>query len=115
MTDNQFGLADLPQNRTRASRSQGLNPVELLDLPAAHRQLITWMMRQTVVSVDQIVQHFEQSPGDVQAMLDSLLAQGLVQLDDSEESTAYYRVKMGRRRGRSPAKSSSAAMWDKLG
>lgn len=84
----------------------GLNMAELVDLPASHRQLITWMMRKGRITLSEAVLYIKQSEIEVQAMLGTLIEQGFIQASNSGET--YYQLRLAPKR----RSSISEKLWE---
>ena len=95
---------DVPQHVTQRTMA------DVLALPDALRQLVTWMMRHDAVTLAEVAAHTGQETAAVHPMLDSLVAQGFVQLQDSA-GTPHYRLCLVARRPRQAATN----LWTTLG
>jgi hypothetical protein len=83
----------------------GLSTADILDLPDAHQQIITWMTREGitgrgVVSLTEVATHIGKSKAETRAMLKTLVEQGFVEQLEVE-GEAFYRPRLVVRGGRS--------------
>lgn len=67
----------------------GLNPADLLALPDAERQLLTWLLRRAPARLDEIAAQLGQSEADAQTCLEDLIARSLVQRGDDPAGPRY--------------------------
>jgi predicted transcriptional regulator len=77
----------------------GLRMTDLLTLPDAMRQIVTWMMRQGPVSPAEVAAHIGQDEETAHTTLEALVEQGFVGRTEVEGKTRY-RAQLAHRRGR---------------
>jgi predicted ArsR family transcriptional regulator len=83
---------------------------DVLTLPDPLRQLATWMLRQDAVSLEEVVAHLGQETEQARALLDTLVAQDLMQVQD-RQGVPQYRMCLLSRQRRQPARE----LWQTLG
>ena len=74
-----MGLFDRLQDELDArGRQEGLSPIDLLDLPPGLAAIAKKIVRRNGMSLADIAQEMNQTPEESQAVLDELVAKGLV-------------------------------------
>ena len=74
-----MGLFDRLQDELDArERQEGLSPIDLLDLPPALAAIAKKIVRRNGMSLTEIAEEMDQTPADVQTVLDDLVAKGLI-------------------------------------
>ena len=85
-----MGLFDRLQTEIEArEKAAGLSMADILDLPDDLRQLFTWMMHESEVSLQQVVAHTGQNEETTTAMLKTLVEKGFVREIDLKEEKRY--------------------------
>jgi predicted ArsR family transcriptional regulator len=98
--------AQQPVQAHTASRTMA----DVLTLPDPLRQLAIWMLRQDAVSLEEVVAHLGQETEQARALLDTLVAQDLMQVQD-RQGVPQYRMCLLSRQRRQPARE----LWQTLG
>lgn len=88
----------------------GLSMANVLSLPDADRQLVSWILRQGEMDSTQVAAHLSQAGDEVQRLLQSLVEQGVVS-QRTVQGTSRYRVCLVPRPGRQLRQD----IWDALG
>lgn len=74
-----MGLFDRLQDELDArGRQEGLSPIDLLDLPPGLAAIAKKIVRRNGMSLTDISQEMNQPPEETQAILDDLVAKGLI-------------------------------------
>lgn len=111
MAQGLFGR--LQQELEQREQVVGLTMADILQLPAAERQLINWLMRTGEVSGTAVAAHLGQAE-DAQRVVASLIAKGYIRQHESA-GEVYYQVRLAPRRQRELPANIWQALTDKLG
>lgn len=98
-TDALFGSSGNKDTGSSGS-SKGLNPLDLLGLPAAQRDLINWISRRKQVSLDDIAAGLKRTPDEVMTVINALRSQGYIK-EALVDGQVFYRVMFGGKVSRS--------------
>lgn len=110
MTKGLFGR--LQQELDAREKVAGLTMTDILQLPTAERELVSWMLRNGEVSWAAIVAHLGQTE-TVQNLLADLVAKGFVR-EQEREDEFHYNVRLAPRRKRNLPANIWQALTDKL-
>ncbi|NES97304.1 MAG: ArsR family transcriptional regulator [Desertifilum sp. SIO1I2] len=94
--------------------SSSLNPgdrpsLDILNLADCDRSLLRWMTRQKQVKLAEVVAYLNQEETEVKRRLDSLIQQGLIQVDGEPEAPCYRAQQAPQTRSRLSSK-----IWQQL-
>ena len=103
-TDISFGKRDKP------SGEKGLNPLDILALPAAQRDAINWLSRRKQATLDQLQEALKKPAADLGGVLTELKRAGYVR-EALIEGQIYYRVVFGGKISRS-GRGMPQGIWD---
>ena len=87
--------------------SIGLNMFDVLTLPETQRRIVNWVMRQGMVTSEQIAAHMEQDEALIHRMLTSLIDQGFIQ-EIEKDGQPHYRPYMATKQKRRLSRN----IWD---
>lgn len=104
-TDALFG-----GRKQSASNASGLNPLDLLALPAAQRDAINWLSRRKQATLDDIAAALDRSRDDVADVINNLREQGYLK-EALVDGQVLYRVVFGGKVSRS-GRGVPAAIWN---
>jgi hypothetical protein len=85
-----MGLFDRLQDEIDArGRQEGLSPIDLLDLPQGLATIAKKIVRKNGMSLTEIAEDMGQTPTEAQAVLDELVAKGLIRRAEVNEEIWY--------------------------
>ena len=91
------------------AHATGRTMADVLTLPDPLRRLATWMLRQKVVSLEEVVAHLGQETDQVRSLLETLVGQGFAQVHN-QDSVPRYRMRLLSRQRRQPTRD----LWQTL-
>ena len=95
-----MGLFDRLQTEIEArEKAAGLSMTDILDLPDNLRQLFAWMMHESEVSLQQVIEHTGQNKKATLVMLKALVEKGFVREIDLKEEKRF-RVRLAAKKGK---------------
>ena len=105
-----MGLFDRLQDEIDArGRQEGLSPIDLLDLPQGLATIAKKIVRKNGMSLTEIAEDMGQTPTEAQAVLDELVAKGLIRRVEVNEEI-WYKARFARKAD----KKLSLGVWSAL-
>jgi CRP-like cAMP-binding protein len=84
-----------PESLSKPAEPKGLNPLDVLSLPPAQRELVNWLARRNQAGISEIQQSLAQEPDRIERVLSDLKEAGYVQEVLIEGQVAYRVVFRG--------------------
>jgi predicted transcriptional regulator len=104
------GLFDRLQDEIDArGRSEGLSPIDLLDLPAEVAAITKKIVRRNGMSLAEIAEEMQQTPEAVQVTLDELVERGFIRQIEVQDEI-WYKANFARK----PDKKLAQGVWSVL-